>query len=59
VNRRSLAVLILVTWLGSVGWLFSRRTGPRDGLLLDDATRTVEPGDRGAAEDWIEKDGGV
>lgn len=43
-NRQSVAVLILVTWVGALGWLFSRRTGPTGGLLLDDATRTVEPG---------------
>ncbi len=43
-NRQSVAVLILVVWVGALGWLFSRRTGPTGGVLLDDATRTVEPG---------------
>ncbi len=43
-NRQSAAVLILLTWVGTLGWLVWRQTGPTGGLLLDDATRTVEPG---------------
>ena len=43
-NRQSVAVLILITWVGALGWMVARRTGPTGGLLLDDATRTVEPG---------------
>ena len=43
-NRQSIAVLILLTWVGTLGWLVARQTGPTGGLLLDDATRTVEPG---------------
>ena len=43
-NRRTVAVVILTGWLGALGWLLARETGGPRGLLVGDATRSVEPG---------------
>jgi transglutaminase-like putative cysteine protease len=44
VNRRAAATLILLTWLGALGWLWRRETRTPRSTALDDAVRTVEPG---------------
>lgn len=44
VNRRTTAILILLSWAGAVGWLVARQTRSVGGGVLDDAMRTVEPG---------------
>lgn len=43
-NRQTWAVIILVAWLGTIGWLLARELGQSKGLALADATRAVEPG---------------
>ena len=44
VNRRTTAILILLSWAGALGWLVARQTRSVRGGALDDAMRTVEPG---------------
>ena len=43
-NRQTWAVIIIVAWLGTIGWLLTRELGRPSGLALADATRAVEPG---------------
>ncbi len=43
-NRQTWAVIIVVAWLGAIGWLLTRELGQPSGLTLADAARAVEPG---------------
>ena len=43
-NRTTLAGVILVGWMVSMGWLFARQAGGPSGTALGDAVRAVEPG---------------
>ena len=43
-NRQTWGVIIIVAWLGTIGWLLTRQLGQPSGLALADATRAVEPG---------------
>lgn len=43
-NRQAAAALILLTWLGALGWLLRRESNSPRGTALNDAVRSVEPG---------------
>jgi Transglutaminase-like superfamily len=43
-SRGALATLILLTWVGALGWLGIREFGTRPTTTLDDTNRTVPPG---------------
>ncbi|MCZ6916219.1 MAG: transglutaminase-like domain-containing protein [Gemmatimonadetes bacterium] len=43
-NRTTLAGVMLLGWIASLGWLFTRAAGGPRGEALGDAVRAVEPG---------------